>query len=229
MVRIPSALRYSPASILIRSSRPEHGNVVAFVVASAMNPQFVALEVRRREPHATGPAVDWSRMLNAERHLVTEVASDLVPKPDMDPGRMWRVIQASQPGEVLSSLQEILGAPEIAQRVIGRFLPQSGVLPLVLLNGDLISAVYPSDPSVRERQLRLFKQLGYTLVSTGGETRQPGHDAFDWVFDLVSYPDKWGATRVRCTKAPAQVVWQSGDLFTLESVEDFQPSLRRLG
>ena len=54
MVRIPSALRYSPASILIRSARPEYGNVVAFVVAHAVNPQFVALEVQSPRPIASG-------------------------------------------------------------------------------------------------------------------------------------------------------------------------------
>lgn len=229
MVRIPSALRYSPASLLIRSARPEHGNVVAFVVAYALNRQFVVLEVRRADARTTGPAIDWSRMLDEDRYFVTTMPTDLVPKPDSESGRLWQVIQANQPGESLSSLREFMGVPEIAQRVIGRFLPQTGVLPLVLMNGDLISAVYPPDPSVRERQLRLFKHLGYTIITTGGETPQPGHDAFDWIFDVDSFPEKWGETRVRCAKAAAQVVWEPGDRFALESVEEFQPSLRRLG
>jgi hypothetical protein len=229
MVRIPSALRYSPSSILIRSAQPEYGNAVAFVVAHSVNPQFVALEIRRPGPSPPGRTVDWSRLLDPVRHFVTNAPTDLVPRPGVDSSRLVNFVGANQPGESLPSLQEFLEAPEIAQRVVGRFLPVSGVLPLVLLNGDLITAVYPRDPAVRERQLRMFTHLGYTIITTGGQTPQPGHDAFDWVFDLDAYPEKWGAIAVRCTKAPAQVVWQAGDLFTLESVEDFLPSLRSLG
>lgn len=213
-----------PVHVVLRHPEADWSNRAGYVLASALNPGFVVLEMRETPASADRRGLPWDALVDPDRHLVVSV-----PEAGAEGPPMWPITRVDHPYEPLSDLATFLARPEATERLFRPQLPEIRPLPILIANGGIAARRFPDDPIATGYLMGVQKRFQISVIFAADETPRRDYMAFDYVFDVRPDASDAAGHRLRCARSPPGSAVHPGDELPLDAFEGGAAALGRLG
>ena len=219
MVNLPPEFRTTPFSYYLWSRSRRAGHVLAFAIATFIDPSFLWITVRESTAE---PSVEesWVHRLLPDPRIPAPVSvSDLGEGPRISRETFDSMIRPEEAMTERVALDHFLLLPPRIQRMLDEAEPSSGPRAVVVANTNRVRLFYPSDPDRLRALMDVFPRNGISIITTSIPPPFEGRYGYAIALRLdVRSAEEWRTAELVVEKGLSSGKLRTGATFTSEEL-----------
>lgn len=192
MVELPPEFRTTPLGYYVWSRSPRAGHLLAFAIASFVDPKFRWMSIREAPSHPSDEEAWVRRLLPENRVLEPLSGADLGTTPQVPRKTFDALLRPEGAATERIALDHFFLLPERLQRLFDESNPSPGPRAVVVANTNHVREFYPADPERLRAYTDVFPRCGFSMIATSIPPPYKGRYGFNVVLRLdVTHASDW--------------------------------------